>query len=189
MKRLFIAIPVHAEPPLVDFIHQTRSELAAYRLKWVDVANMHLTLKFLGETQEKDIPAISKLLIELAAATPAFGFNITSLGSFHRNHLVNVLWLAIEEPSANLSALYKNVQKQLTLAAIIPDPRRFAPHLTIARNKVPSKIEILPSLEQASRHNILQSVQVKEFILYESILTPRGPIYTVIEHFHLKSQD
>jgi RNA 2',3'-cyclic 3'-phosphodiesterase len=187
MKRLFVAIHVHAGAPLVDFIHKIRTDLSDYRLKWVEVDKLHITLKFLGETEEKDIPAISRLLKELAEQTPSFGFHITCLGSFHRHHLVNVLWLAIEEPSGKLSALYKNVQKQLTLAGCIPDRRPFAPHLTIARNKIPSKIEILPALEEASLQNNLQHVEVKEFTLYESTLTPRGPVYTILEQFQLKT--
>ena len=89
MKRIFAAVKIIARKPLSDLIQNMKKEMAFHRINWVQPENIHITLKFFGETHENEIPGISKLLSEAASTLSPFTlqlFDTGIFGSHNRNN-------------------------------------------------------------------------------------------------------
>ncbi len=75
MKRLFAAVKIHPSPEFLKTYNSLKTGLKFSRITWVNPENIHITLKFFGETEEKRIPDISRVLKEVAARHNSFTSN------------------------------------------------------------------------------------------------------------------
>ena len=103
-------------------------------IKWVEEHNIHITLKFLGETSEEVIPAIGEALHAVAGQTKAFRFSLRGLGIFGSKHEPRVLWTAIQ-PYETLAALMLSVHDAMVPVGFEKDRQNLVPHLTLGRIK------------------------------------------------------
>jgi len=136
--------------------------------KWVDAKNLHLTLKFIGETN--DLEGISAALGSIQGRPMNVG--LKGLGSFPR-----VLWIGVQAPP-EMASLARCIDQALTPLGITPEQRAFSPHLTIARVKDGR----MPKFEEQPDFG---TFPVSEFVLYQSRLSPAGPSYTPLRRFPL----
>lgn len=125
--RLFIAVAADEE---------TRAEAAAAvsRLKglpgdfrWVDPRDMHVTLRFLGETPPEKLPEIETLLKDAAARAAPFELAFGALGAFDDIDEPRVVWIGVERGKSELESLARILGRD--------EPRPYLPHLTIGRNR------------------------------------------------------
>ncbi|HPC35955.1 MAG TPA: RNA 2',3'-cyclic phosphodiesterase [Candidatus Marinimicrobia bacterium] len=185
MKRTFIAIPVSQETCLqVEAIKQTIPELRE-NVRLVPTNNLHLTLKFLGDTDEKAIPDISKALDSVITTIDRFEYICEGLGCFPNNRKPRVLWLGIGQGFEQIQKLSQAIESVLGKFGYQPEKREFKPHLTIGRVKNPLKK--VAGLESFLNYEINPTINpVENVIFYESNLTAGGPIYTRLAVFNLK---
>lgn len=169
MYRLFVA---------VDLPDEVRTAVAAIsdRLggaRRVPADQLHLTLRFIGETDEKLFMAIKESLAGVSA--PPFSLSLSGVGHFPPGRHPRVLWVGMDagEP---LLELQREVELALIGAGITPDERRFSPHVTIARLKDTPPGAVL-ALEERHQGFSCAPFQVTEFYLYSSILTRDGAIH------------
>jgi RNA 2',3'-cyclic 3'-phosphodiesterase len=184
MKRLFAAIKIHPSDRYISIFNEISSSLRHERIKWVEPDNMHLTLKFFGETDEEQIPAINLALANAVAKSKPFSFKIANTGIFGSHYDPKVIWFGIEKQS-ELDSLAKNIFSELGKSGWQPDRQNFVPHLTIGRIK---EIKDKPLFQQImSKYNTLeiQVENVVEIVLYESILLREGPVYKKVFSFKL----
>jgi 2'-5' RNA ligase len=132
----------------------------------VDPKNLHLTLKFIGESY--DLQGITKALSEVRGAPAEVG--LKGLGTFPR-----VLWIGVQ---ADLASLAARIDQALEPLGITRETRPFSPHLTIARMKDGR----MPKFNEQPDFG---SFRISEFVLYESKLGSSGPTYTALERFPL----
>jgi len=185
MKRTFIAIPVSDE---------TRRQIAALRqavpelrenVRLVPPENMHLTLKFLGDTDEKLIPEINRRITPIVADFTCFEFVCEKTGCFPNNHKPRVLWLGVSRGFEKIQELTRMVENALTEFGFQPEGRGFQPHLTLGRVKDPRRN--VAGLERFLNYEINPTKNpVENVIFYESNLTSGGAIYTRLAVFNLK---
>jgi 2'-5' RNA ligase len=176
MHRLFTAI----RPPL-----QIRQRLLAAMggvsgARWVGDEQLHLTLRFIGEVdrhQARDVQAALG-----AVHHPAFDLALSGLGAFDRRGQVEVIWAGVT-PHEAVRALHRKIDQALTRAGVEPDRRAFAPHITLARMK--RGAGPVRHLIESSGGLSSEPFAVGDFRLYESVLTPEGPIYTEVECYPL----
>lgn len=176
MHRLFTAI----RPPAV-----IRQDLLAAMggisgARWVTDEQLHLTLRFIGEVdrhQARDIHAALG-----AVHHPRFDLAVSGLGAFDRRGQVEVIWAGVT-PHDAVKALHRKVDQALTRAGVEPDRRAFSPHITLARIKRGAG-PVRHLIEQSGGLST-EPFGVDQFILYESQLTPEGPIYTEVERYPL----
>jgi RNA 2',3'-cyclic 3'-phosphodiesterase len=184
MKRLFAAIKITPDPVFMNQIHLLQKSLGHERLKWVEDHNIHVTLKFFGETPEKKIPEIQNILQSVAGKTGIFELSIKKLGIFGSSYNPRVIWVGIE-PYHSLVFLMKQVQEELRTIGYEPDRQNLVPHLTIGRIRFLKDTQLFQNTVDIYRDMQSLPFVVGDFHLYESILKKEGPTYLVIRTFKL----
>jgi 2'-5' RNA ligase len=173
--RLFVA--VHVPEELKARAAALAKELPQDAITPVRPESMHLTLRFIGETDEKGRDEIIRKLTAIRFAP--FRCSVKGTGVFPDENYVRVVWAGIDSNGA-LEALAKDVIG--TLAGIGRDEGRgFTAHLTIAR--VRRKIDAAPFL-QKHRDDAFGEFDVSGFALMESVLGgAAGPVYKKLAEF------
>ena len=184
MKRLFVATKIKPENQLTGAYRKIREELSVDIIKWVNEDNLHITLKFLGDTPEKDVPIITESLKKSLADTRRFYLRIIGFGYFGSSRFPRVLWFGTED-GGQLQQLYKELNKGLEKYGPTEKSNVFKPHLTIGRVKEFKSMNTLFELEAEFAGETFQTTLVNEVILYESFLKPTGPVYKVVEKVEL----
>lgn len=185
MKRLFVAVKLDPGEEFLKQLRDLQSKLAGERIKWVEEYNIHITLKFFGETPEDKIPGIIRGLEEVAAGTDAFSFSLRQLGIFGSSYDPRVVWVGIE-PYADLVTLMTQLRNKMSRIGFEPDRQNLVPHLTLGRIK---DLKDKKRFQQIiSQHKEIASREMKadQIILYESILKKEGPVYLALKIFPLR---
>lgn len=184
MKRLFAAVKIHPSHEFLKTYNSLRTGLKFARITWVKTENVHLTLKFFGETEEKRIPEIVKVLGDVATNYGPFACDLVNVGIFGSSYNPKVIWFGIEKAEM-LKKLGTEVIQSVEKIGWVTDRQNFVPHLTIGRIKdVPDK-RLFQQVIDEHKNTRLQEVRVSEFHLFESILQREGPIYRVLDTFTL----
>src|SRR4030043_2071540 len=179
MKRTFIAIDIPSSPKIKECLNILSSGLAREKIKWVADDNLHLTLKFLGDTEEKAITGIETKLAQITQDLPTFSITIKNIGIFKNMRDPRIIWLGIEA-DRELEELKTLVENQIAPLGFPPEERKFSPHLTLGRIKYLRNKNILQQIMDSYQGQILQQFIVPEVILYESILRKEGPEYIAL---------
>jgi len=179
MKRTFIAVRVEAGDGLKDAVSSLRSGLRNENIRWVDISNMHVTLAFIGDTDDPVIKQVGLMLKDDFAGFGNIDFRLTGFGVFRNFNDPRVIFTGIENPD-RLAGAYEIVKKDLEGLNIKLEGRQFNPHLTIGRIKDLRDKNNLQKLIQKYEGIKLQDVTVSEIVYYESVLLPTGPLYKPI---------
>ena len=185
--RTFIAIDV--PPAVLDTITriQNRFKSLGLHASWVKPGNIHLTLKFLGDTDPDRIPGIQNKLTETLAPFAPFRLSLDLAGVFPNTKSPRVLWVGLKDDEETLETLQSDIEKTLESMGFPMEQRPFSPHLTLARIKSPKgKKELKDELDAVNQEGIdSHPFDAGAIHLYESQLTPKGSIYTVLANFKL----
>ena len=184
--RLFIAIeiPENIRSAFATLLKDFRA--IAPQLKWVRAENLHVTLKFLGETDPSKLGALQNALSAVRSTEP-ISLEFRGLGFFPNEKRPRVFWAGMEA-SANLKTLAADIDQAVHKLGFSLEERPYAPHLTLARFSLPG---IPPKLLQAISEKNAQSfgsLSTLEFHLIESKLKPAGAEYTTVQSFHFASE-
>ncbi len=185
MKRLFTAIPIPLTEEVKSNIRHMQQSLKDERIRWIPAENMHLTLKFFGDTPGKQVPVIVQALQHAVASQPSFTMVLNRTGVFGSKHNPRVIWLGFEE-NREIYQLKSNVLKELEGVGIYEDRQNFVPHLSIARIKKLSDRPFFQKVLDKYKDRFYQEIYCDKLILYESILESTGARYKVIDTFPLK---
>jgi len=184
MKRIFIALKVEPSAAFLKLISTLKSALSIDSIKWTNPENIHLTLAFLGDTEENIIENINSMLKEKCTGSGNFELVIKGFGVFRSISDPRILWTGISH-SGKLLQLNEIVINGLKDLKIKLEERPFKPHLTLGRIKQVNDKETLRSLIEQFENTEIQIVPVNEVILYESILMASGPVYKTLTKFRL----
>ena len=186
MQRIFIALKVEAEDNLLKMISTFKSGLSKEQIKWTDQGNIHITLAFLGDTEEYMIKNISLVLKNACAGSGKFELVLRGSGVFRSISDPRIIWTGIDH-SERLFQLYESIMNGLKELNIKIEDRTFNPHLTLGRVKRLNYKEELKSLVERYKNQEIQIVSVNEVILYESILSNAGPVYKPLTRIDLSN--
>jgi RNA 2',3'-cyclic 3'-phosphodiesterase len=184
MKRIFIALKVEAGETLLMMISSLKSGLSKDLIKWTNPDNIHITIAFLGDTEEKMIRSVSAMLKEKCHGSGKFELIIKGSGVFRNRSDPRIIWTGIE-PSEKLLFLNEVIMSGLRELNVKLEDRPFNPHLTIGRIKHLDDKETLKVLIEQYQNYEIQIIPVNEVILYESILLQSGPVYIPISSVSL----
>jgi 2'-5' RNA ligase len=177
--RTFIAVP------LSDKLKQDVDRLIvglkplASGISWVKAANLHFTLRFLGDIDSSSIPTLKKAIESQIGNFSKFDINLSGLGCFPNMNRPRVIWVAGGGEIEMMKSLASGVEEACRQSGYGEADKPFAPHLTIGRVKFPSGIEKLIEKMKTTRFET-EPFSVEKVIIYKSDLTPRGPIYTSV---------
>lgn len=188
--RTFIAVDL--PQPVLDIIEKEsfrlQKILSKDLIRWVSIENIHLTLKFLGNTPTTHIDFLKQILLRVADSHAAFDLQIQSIGSFPSLKLARVIWLGILT-SAALTSLQKEVDGAVTKLGYEKEARAFSAHLTLGRVKQNIQLSDLQKIRSALETFQLGKIplaKVDSLHLYQSDLHANGSLYTKLFSVMLK---
>jgi 2'-5' RNA ligase len=186
--RVFIAIDI--DDKMREAIAELQKQLNAKvdikkgDVKWVEPENIHLTLKFLGEVDDAKLPEVRAITEQVAAAHNKFTLDIETVGSFG-GRSAKVVWVGAGKGTDELLALQKDLDDRLTQAGFPSEDREFSAHLTLCRvRNLKAGFKLTDACKFFSAYK-LGSISADALCIYQSQLTPQGPIYTLLESFKL----
>src|SRR3977135_3492271 len=137
--RLFIAIelPSNVRRALTDHINLVREAVPQAKASWTREENLHLTLKFLGDTKLTRVEELSQASQRAAKAVEPFERNLESSGIFPARGAPRVLWIGVEESTGHLASLHRILEDECAKIGFAREQRPFRPHLTISRLRNP----------------------------------------------------
>ncbi len=176
--RGFIAVDVPAAEKLIDFKNALAATSA--KLKMVNTENIHLTLKFLGETPMTQLDAIESLIKKAVSSIKPHVVSLEGTGVFPNRNYIKVVWIGLKQ-AEHLSAIASYLNENLTTLGFKKEKRDFSPHLTIARVKTAQGKEEIISLVDQYSETIFEEFPINHVTLKKSTLTPKGPIYETLK--------
>ena len=187
MKRLFLAIPINTEnngfKPLLDGLRRSLSH--EKMINWVRPANIHLTLKFIGETPPQDEPKIIEAVTKMLENHHAFTMDFNRTGLFGSHYAPRILWLGMQQTPDQLLSLANDTLDAFDKIGYLRDRQNFVPHLTLGRIKDLCEKQYFQKVVQAIEQKTYIHQEVNEIILFQSILRPDGAIYKVMKKWKL----
>ncbi len=175
--RTFVAAELPAD--LLKALAAVQAELGqrGLRARWTRPGSLHLTLKFLGDISADRVPIVAAALRTAAAEHDAFKLTAAGVGVFPGLRRPRVLWAGLSGATAALERLQRGLDDQLHAAGFPREARDFHGHLTLGRfGETPGGevAEVLP----AYAAKCFGSFEVREVVLFQSDLQPRGAVYT-----------
>jgi len=157
-------------------------------VKWVNAGNIHLTLKFLGNTDASLIPAMTEALSKKVSLCKPFYITIAGVGCFPSEKRPRVIWIGIED-SEILSCIKKDIDVVLSGFGFAPEERAFSPHFTIGRVRSLQKMrELMYSFEEF-RKSDFGRVEVSAIHIMKSELKPAGAEYSSLGRISLENRE
>lgn len=176
-KRLFIAIPLEFQIK-EELLHSIKTrELTG--LKITSYENLHLTVCFLGDVKDADLPDLTSRLKAAYQDLPAFDLQFDRITLAPFNRPPNMIW-ALLKNNADFLRLAKLAVSACSAVAPEIENKEVLPHVTLARFKDITPVEAI-IIEQPS----ITLIKVKQVRLVESQLTSNGPIYEDMEKISL----
>ena len=157
-------------------------------MRYTAPQNLHLTLQFLGETDEHQIPKIISKIDKICQNFSEFDLEFANLGAFPSRRNPRIIWLGVNNPQP-VTALAKAI---ISDTGLVQDPEKaqFSPHLTLGRVTEDARgisSEMFSKLFAKLGSVNVGTTRIREVLLYQSILKPGGPVYTVLSRHALKN--
>jgi 2'-5' RNA ligase len=182
MNRLFIALPV--DKKIISHVFENLSEKKSFNnFRWEKKENIHITLKFLGDTEDNLIDDIDNRLKNIALNFNSFDLKLNKIGTFNRNGKPFILWFNFYK-NESVELLNKKIEEELLNLGFNKENRDYNPHVTLLRVKNEEDSETIKSYKDIKFEPI--EYCVNELYLIKSTLTPKGSLYTKIKTYKLK---
>ena len=191
--RLFIAVELDSAvtstaAAMAEELRRRASRLAPRaRITWIPAQRLHLTVRFIGNSDPAGVQAISGTLTA-PLQTAAFDLTICGAGSFPRSGKPQVLWAGVTTGLDRLHRVEQEVSSRLAGAGVAAEDRPYSPHLTLARIRDAAGLRaatLLAGLESRA----VGTTRVAAITLFESRLSPKGPTYVPLQHTVLAGSD
>jgi RNA 2',3'-cyclic 3'-phosphodiesterase len=186
MIRAFLALEL--PEALGVGLAQVQEELKRSRadVRWVPVANIHLTLKFFGNVPDDEIGSLAQAARMVTEEAAPLQLQATRAGAFPSPNAPRVVWLGLGGDLVPLTQLFYRLEKAFAGLGYPPEGRAFNPHLTLGRVKSPANRDRLAKLLAKMPPLDWPPFTVKELILFQSVLSPQGSKYTPLKVIPLR---
>jgi RNA 2',3'-cyclic 3'-phosphodiesterase len=180
--RGFISADLANNSALETFMQELRT--AGPSLKIVSPDQLHITLKFLGDTEEGLVLEILGLLRRACAGIGPARLRVRGTGAFPKLSRISVIWVGLEgaEPLATIADRLDSLLEPLGFRR---ESRRWTPHLTVARARTQRGHDRVRGILESHEDKIFGDAAVSEVRLKKSVLSPSGPIYSDVERVPL----
>ena len=181
--RTFIAIPVPESVFVLQGNLKNTIEKKTGKVRWVKRDQLHLTLKFVGDTPEESIDDVRDVMQKVANQMTPFKIFIQGVGCFPKIERPRVMWVGLDGAIDKLNQLVTAVHDGLHPLGFPREEKEFHPHITMARAKYPQKkTPDISSFLNTTYDPIPFRIEKIQFISSE--LFPNGPVYTILgTHF------
>lgn len=187
--RCFVGLPLpdelrSAAERVRRLICETDASWAAE--KWVPVENLHITVRFLGDVAPELVDPVTAAIAGAVGSTASFELRCTGVRARPSTGRSTMLWLSFDDPTTECGLLVDRIGGQLEPLGYPRGQRAFMAHATLVRTRKPrcaaSVVEAANTLPELRK----LTVSDPPVTLYESRLTPRGPIYSGLSTWSLR---
>lgn len=190
--RCFISIEL--DEPVKKSITEAAALLKTEKVdvNWVAEEKLHLTLKFLGDTDEGLLSRIKEELLRVSSVHTPFNIKVYGAGVLPDIRRPRVVFIGLDikiDLADSLKGLQRDIEETMASLGFKKDDRLFHPHLTIGRVKSPKGKEQLLKMIETLKGRDFGIIYVKKISLMKSELKPRGAQYTYITEFDLKNEE
>ena len=183
--RAFIAIPL--DPKIQHSIERMQDHLKKSNndIKWVKPENIHITLKFLGDIDTKQINSIKQILSNCTHNTRPFKVELSQLGAFPNIDRPRTLWVGLKDSKQRLNQISMSLEKTLGKIGFQTDQKPFSSHITIGRIRSSKNIDALSKSMSSYQISENCTQTISKIILFQSTLCSEGPIYQSLHQIKL----
>ncbi len=179
--RTFVAVEI--SPAVRQAAAEVVGELAtgAADVKWVEPENLHLTLKFLGDVNSREIPDVCRKVQQAAAPRQPFPLVVRGAGAFPSVARPRTIWLGVKEGSDEITTLTERLESALAELGFGRESRRFHPHLTLGRVRRggPGLAALSENLQALAEWEVGRFA-VDQLVVFSSQLSRSGPIHEAL---------
>ena len=181
--RAFLAIDLDDDlKPKINKIMREFKQIDA-NIKYVDLLNLHFTLKFFGDIDTEGIDLMAEKIQNVINDFDPFTIQIKGCGAFPNRNRIKVIWVGLDEDEI-LKDLHDKLDKEFHSLGFDLD-KKFSSHLTIGRMRsAKGKNKVKDTIEKYDNVDIGE-MEVNTITLKKSTLTPEGPIYEDLIEFRL----
>ncbi len=149
--------------------------------RWTQPQNLHHTLKFIGDTQDRQLADVCRAMARAAKTIEPFVLESAGVGAFPRLTSPRIVWVGAEAGAGTVTALHAALDQELYEVGFGLEARRFQPHLTLGRIRKgeTSQAHLVQLLQQHAEFHAGHAT-VDEIILFSSRLEKDGPIYEAL---------
>lgn len=179
--RTFLGIDVGDPIRTAAVALQQKLARSGATVNWVPAENLHITLLFLGEVDDRDLPAVCRAVAAAARREPPFELRVCGVGAFPTPRRPRTVWAGVADGAAELTRLHTALEAPLLdLGAYRREERAFTPHLTLGRVKSEPDGQLLAA--ELPKHLSWDGgrAAVAEIVAYASDFRRDGPAYTVL---------
>lgn len=156
-------------------------------VKWVEPENLHVTLLFLGEVQERELAALCRAVSAAVASAAPFPLRVGGVGAFPNARRPKTVWAGVAEGADELIQLHARLEPPLLeLGCYRSEGRAYSPHLTLGRVKAEADGHLLAAELPRYQNWLGGQTAVGEVAVYASELRREGPVYTVLGRGELR---
>jgi 2'-5' RNA ligase len=185
--RTFIAI--NASQRVNNNVAKVVGRLAALcdQYRWVKPENLHVTLNFVGDVVDIEVPELCNLIKDAIEPLESFEMSLQGVGGFRSAEEPRVLWIGVDEGAAALKQMYNTLADVLHHWGVNKERNEYVPHMTLGRLARGGRWnEELLALVHKLRHHDGGFCHVNEAVVYSSFLDRGGPTYTPMARIKLK---
>jgi len=186
MIRTFIALEL-PEQELKKIIEIRNNYINDYdKIKWEPINKLHLTLKFLGDTDEKIIPEINSELEKILKKYEVFELAFDKFGLFTKDKKPRILWVGLKD-NIKLNSLAQEIDNVISQFGFEKEKRKFTPHITLLRikDKDENFYKDFYKLTQVEIPEI--NFKANKITFFKSTLLKTGSVYEPIKNFYIKN--
>lgn len=178
--RLFVAVELSDEQK--HGVYRFQQKLKGYLdgVRWVRPEGLHLTLKFLGETEAGRVRSIKEAMDKIAGESGAFDLTFGGVGVFPSPARARVIWVGLENGADPAIQLAEKFESALVFEGFKKEKRKYSPHLTIGRLRYPLPEDRVKKFLDREAVFRTSTVKVREAVLFESILSRHGAEYKAL---------
>ncbi len=185
-KRIFAALNIseEAKDRIAEITRELKRNFSHLRVGWEKPEKIHLTLKFLGDIDEKQLGQLGEAVKSAVSGFAPFSLRMENAGCFPSRKKAKILWIGLTDESGNLQNLQERLEEETGARGFEKENRLFKPHLTVARLREPERsAELTDAFLQKQFEPV--SFEVSEIVIYESKLQPAGSVYSVVTKHEL----
>ena len=182
--RTFLCIPISNEIRSKKSMLYSTFEDSKSTINWVKNSNLHLSIKFIGQTPETSVSEIIDNISSITSNIEPFKIDIKGTGCFPINIRPKTLWLGVSGELKPLEDLVLKVENKLFKIGFSKEEKQFIPHITIARIPYPQKDTPDINTFLKSSYDVI-GLQVNQIQFFSSELLSNGAVYSLLKTFPL----
>lgn len=192
MKRQRIFIAVTLEDKTCEELGKIQGVLregSRGKVRWVSPGGLHLTLKFLGDVAEEDLPRIYEAARLAAVSRRPFEICLSGLGVFPNLASPRIIWIGVKTGREELHSLTYDLETELFRIGYPREKRGFTPHLTLGRVKESNEGlgRLIDTYDLSGKQTSIE-ILVEKIAVMKSELRPDGAVYTTLKEFKLTGE-